>query len=77
MAGASRKVDGARVLDEYVDMTWRPVDDRVRLSHDVALAMRARGVTMVRVRTGWNHVREVSLRRYLDAALVRGRGEGR
>ncbi|UIN30085.1 hypothetical protein [Microbacterium binotii] len=58
-------------------MAWRPVDDRVRLSHDVALAMRARGVTMVRVRTGWNHVREVSLRRYLDTAIVRGRGEGR
>ncbi|MDY0830138.1 hypothetical protein SK224_13475 [Microbacterium sp. BG28] len=58
-------------------MTWRPVGDRVRLSHDVALAMRARGVTMVRVRAGWNSEREVSLRRYLDAAIVRGRSEVR
>ncbi|WP_460740853.1 hypothetical protein [Microbacterium neimengense] len=58
-------------------MTWRPVDDRVRLTHDLALAMRARGVTMVRVRLGWNRVREVSLRQYLDTAIVRARREGR
>ncbi|GAB3156878.1 hypothetical protein GCM10027058_31290 [Microbacterium neimengense] len=77
MAGVFHRVDGARVLDEYVGMTWRPVDDRVRLTHDLALAMRARGVTMVRVRLGWNRVREVSLRQYLDTAIVRARREGR
>jgi hypothetical protein len=58
-------------------MTWRRVDDRVRLTHDLALALRARGVTMVRVRVGWNRVREVSLRQYLDTVTVRGRSNGR
>jgi hypothetical protein len=58
-------------------MTWRRVDDRVRLTHDRALALRARGVTMVRVRVGWNRVREVSLRQYLDTVTVRGRSNGR
>lgn len=72
-----RRAVGERISEVYADARWQPPSTPIRLTADTARALRAEGITMVRVAPSfWHRItgraggisrRDISISRFLSA----------